>query len=1098
MSFNPRARARTYRFLGARTLRVITAVVVFAALSGAAPAAPGGPSAALAAGIPCAPAEPSPACSSIRILNPGPSGTISDVPDGVDERYAIVATAAHAPTKARVDLELHRANGTIRQLGVMDRLAKGSDTWTYDWKVPAELGSEQGALFVRLYDTSTAPATLLSHNQVGVQMSQTAETVSLTWPPQGGELGFFRGADGKWRTLIDGIASAGATTPVAISYSAAAPGEHPAFASCGSGATTAREDGLRPFRLICTLDDGVDPGSVTAVAATASSGAETSTGSSDVSRVSPRILSPDELDVRLKVKEPEAFTPAWPSGARRKAGTGCIDVSAVVTDSSGREVPGVNVDAALTGPSNLVKFSAATNAQPPQAAATETGSDCTATGASGNQGVVIDPEGGPSTKRIETLEGTGLAGPAGLTPGEWRFGTFLPAGEFGASSLTVWVDSEPSPAPDDDVLEAAEGAASTRLQWLDGDVQVAFDSARDVAATSTCHPYAATVSGGRTLLPGMNVDLHVRAPMPIRFCRVQGAKPLRIPEGGEHMPEAPGTHDPETDHCPGAGTPCVHREGETNGRGQLVFGMSSATLGDVALSAWLDGEKGPDDDLKVAPEPGADKTTSWMTALHDVKVQLVNPSTYGAAGTRVSADRLRIAARVTAPHLVSGVDIAVGETRLGTAKRVGRTDLFEFVWNLKMPATGEGEPATIADGNYTLSAQIVGSAQRDERSIVVNRASDGPSDTADEWVKISSHETGDAAAFVDRVLTIEGTVSPGAEGVDFFYSTATPGEAMSWAGAQCGFVAPGGGEAFTGTCTLPATVRPSDVTAIAALPYDCVVPGCNANPTAAPVRLPGARDGGDAVGVYGCEGAPCIQVDPPVDHAKPRACVPMTARVGEVPATDAGGKRVVVKISGPTKRVSFCKVPASAKVAGRRLYADTNAKGLVRFGVRSADSSFRSIYSTVEFGATHVRAWLDTSKDGKRQSDEAEDTSFLHWELPSRCTVVGTPGDDEILATAFPDKLCGLGGNDKIIGLDAATGDDIILGGAGDDTLQGLRGSDKIFGGPGNDKLTGGAGNDVLRGGPGADTLIGGDGTDRLDGGSGSDDCTGGPVRSSC
>jgi Ca2+-binding RTX toxin-like protein len=93
-----------------------------------------------------------------------------------------------------------------------------------------------------------------------------------------------------------------------------------------------------------------------------------------------------------------------------------------------------------------------------------------------------------------------------------------------------------------------------------------------------------------------------------------------------------------------------------------------------------------------------------------------------------------------------------------------------------------------------------------------------------------------------------------------------------------------------------------------------------------------------------------------------------------------------------------------------------------------------------------------------------------------------------------------LGGDDKIFGTDAATGDDLlgegghdaIYGYAGTDTLEGGLGNDSLFGGTGNDGLKGDEGNDSLVGEVGDDSLSGGVGNDTLSGGSGKDTLTGG------
>ena len=76
-----------------------------------------------------------------------------------------------------------------------------------------------------------------------------------------------------------------------------------------------------------------------------------------------------------------------------------------------------------------------------------------------------------------------------------------------------------------------------------------------------------------------------------------------------------------------------------------------------------------------------------------------------------------------------------------------------------------------------------------------------------------------------------------------------------------------------------------------------------------------------------------------------------------------------------------------------------------------------------------------------------------------RCSVVGTPGDDELSGTPAPDLICGLGGDDVI---SAAGGNDVIYAGPGRDV---------IFGAVGNDVIVGGRGTDVLHGGRGLDLI---------------------------
>ncbi|MHA4866224.1 calcium-binding protein [Duganella sp. PWIR1] len=84
----------------------------------------------------------------------------------------------------------------------------------------------------------------------------------------------------------------------------------------------------------------------------------------------------------------------------------------------------------------------------------------------------------------------------------------------------------------------------------------------------------------------------------------------------------------------------------------------------------------------------------------------------------------------------------------------------------------------------------------------------------------------------------------------------------------------------------------------------------------------------------------------------------------------------------------------------------------------------------------------------------------------------------------------GMGGNDKLIGIEIAIGSsfgDTLTGSAGADILDGWLGNDTLDGGAGADILLGGAGNNSIVGGAGADTLISAGGKDLLDGGLDSD-----------
>lgn len=102
------------------------------------------------------------------------------------------------------------------------------------------------------------------------------------------------------------------------------------------------------------------------------------------------------------------------------------------------------------------------------------------------------------------------------------------------------------------------------------------------------------------------------------------------------------------------------------------------------------------------------------------------------------------------------------------------------------------------------------------------------------------------------------------------------------------------------------------------------------------------------------------------------------------------------------------------------------------------------------------------------------------------CDLIGTPLDDVLMGGTGIVSICGLGGNDHLLGKE---GSDILVGGPGNDKLNGNLGDDVLIGGSGSDLLFGQAGSDALRGGNDNDTLKGGPDDDELNGGAGTDAC---------
>lgn len=100
----------------------------------------------------------------------------------------------------------------------------------------------------------------------------------------------------------------------------------------------------------------------------------------------------------------------------------------------------------------------------------------------------------------------------------------------------------------------------------------------------------------------------------------------------------------------------------------------------------------------------------------------------------------------------------------------------------------------------------------------------------------------------------------------------------------------------------------------------------------------------------------------------------------------------------------------------------------------------------------------------------------------AQATIVGTPGDDDIVGTDGADVIVSGGGDDRVRG---GRGADLICAGAGNDQAWGGKAADRISGGAGDDNLAGFFGDDELLGQGGDDQLVLDPGDDVVDGGIG-------------
>lgn len=1119
------------------------------------------------------PWTPAPECIDVQIMSPIAASTkVSDKFDGRDSAFRITATVSHPPEDAEIEVFVAPTGGQPSSLGPMTRVAPDSDTWEFFWTVPDSEARGARTLSVVL-SSGGAPiaddsmtidlahkGTPQSGSTCGVPgapgctpATLEAETATITWPLQDGDAGFFRGTDGRWRTVIDAVSSPGATAGVKLYYSISAIGLQPSFTECGTAASVV-EGEHRVARGICLLGDGLLPSLVTAIAAVPSTA---SLESGDVVRVHPYIQDTDSMSLSLSAMDPATITRTYPAGSMRRATSGCLRYSAKVVDDRGRPVAGANIDARITGPGDVAAFGSAAEASAfgaPSNLTSAAASTCAGLGNStSKQGVAANPD-GPDAVHIESTLGTGLSGPAGVEAGEWRF--LIYGGEPGRTQIEVWLDDERIArevdlrADDDDMPEPGEQSATAVAQWFLTDIQVAITPLEASVPTWGCAEHKVIVQAGGTKLENLNIDLHARGPNnDIAFCSLPGHEPVRAPDGGDHKgPETRdgigSSHPASHAECGGTsdtlGIVCRHAEGETNTQGELVFGLVSGAAGDSSIEAWVEGDPGARFDVDTRSTVIRNTAaTSWVRGSSDVRIRLISPSTFtggtGLASTPIPGPT-RVTARVDNPAAVEQVEVLLGSggsfELLGYAQQIGLTDTWEFDWDLTDAAGGD-----VSDGTYDLAVRLVGTNQSASRSITINRTPSSLPTTAGkaESARITVPSNGAPLAFKEGVATIEGIASPGAEGADIYYSIARPRQGtistnnIVWQSAMCGYVdllGTGSQEQpFVGNCKLASGHSPTDVVAISVITYDCSLrSGCDADPNPKPIaggqnsrprqgENAGASEGGEAIRVRGCGGAQCAWFWPETARRATGECHVMWFQVYGADGLPLSDVEVDVEASGPTENLTFCDPPSSEpqpepvpspepsasdlpatprSAETKRLELRSGADGSVLFGVSSPDSSFSSIYSTVESGHTTVKVWPDLDGDNQASAGETVLAGRIHWDLEGRCTLVGTDRDDSLAGTVDDDKICTLDGIDEVI---AQEGADMILAGPGNDILVGDEGDDVLFGESGIDEIEGGQGSDEIYGGGGSDRLVGQAGADLIVGGRGRDICIGGKGR---
>ena len=1099
--------------------------------------------------------SPAPTGPEIKLLNPSqaydpgllapprPPGTpdppkISDKYDGVDRLYHVVAVTRNAPDNAAVEAYFQPdvGFGLEMTVGILTRVPGQPDTWEMFWDIPDTMISTPGTFKVIMFAPTITGFEEVASDETAARVNNADETAEISWPTQGGQLGFHKPKGGQWRTVVEGTASADSNR-VAVLISTTPVGEDQTYTRCAYVNISAAANSKKDFAADCALPGKALPSEVTSVAVVAveddtpspATNANAFTqDSADAHRVHGYVQDVQRMTIEVKGMpgaNGETTSNHYPTNRRRTAmrpfsqsettPTNCLKFRILVKDHLGRPVQGANVDGHMSGPNDQAGFGEDTYNDydsedsaykaPDKAGHSKEGArfcDDFVDTPEDDRGTDIGPEsqgehnvpGGADLKHIETTHGTGLdvrngtAPPFLFGPGESRF--FLFSFQPGFTDLTVWVDDEPVAneaavrEADDDLPEPTEPKADIRAQWLGQPATLSFTPRTDSAPVGECNKYTIRARSGNTPLPNVNIDVHASGPNnDLDFCDPEGGgSPRRAPD----QPSGDTAHQHEDDHESShkSSSPDVpevqHTEGETDDDGNFTIGITSTGTGSTQLTAWIDGEVGEDNDVQDSGEVSATASKSWAASANDAQIRFVNPSGYGGSGDKISKKRdadeaFHLVARVDLPDVIPGVEFLIAGSN-GTFTKIGDGVRVgdSDTWEMKWDVN-------VPDGTYTLRAQVAGTDRREDRSVTVRNNADpnDPRVVPFETAELTRPLNAGAASFDNNATQLEGVASAGAKGVEFYYTTTAASESRGSAQwIRCGGVTLAGGSApqnFQGACTIPSTSTDValDVTGLAVLAYICDPTGCTTQQGQEVGRI---KHSGDAHRVFGFEASPNIFLEPSEAADQTGTCKRFEARVVDRAGRAIPNANVDVHLTGPGEGASFCDVEGGSE----RRQPDRGGHAA------SPTNQNEGIHQQEGDDVIHTEG---ETNDGGRfvfgiQSANPGDSDLLAWVDQDDNDELGSA---EKSATGVMHWTKGGGGDPGKCTVKGDSGDNVLRGTPGDDVICGLGGHDTLIGRGGHDLIRGGSGRDILRGGGGRDLLRGGSGPDRLRGNSGND-----------
>jgi hypothetical protein len=537
------------------------------------------------------PATPAQAASTVQLLNPSdysPSLTVSDKED-TDETYHLVAWVGEVPADPLVEFEVADPSGVA--LGTFTGTQVGTDTWEAEYPVPENQLDGQYVVRAILYQNVigtggtevTRSEKVVTINSSDVPPPPTANTVEMSYPENGGNLGFFTPTGGKASTVVEGDVSDG-TAQVRALYTFSEPGTDPEWVACGTGSPSGGEVKIR-----CTLADDGPASRVRAVALVANQTASPATPvapadeSGDAHRVTPYVQIPSSVSIDPDSEKVDVSE--------------CAALTATFKDQMAQPVAGLNVDVHADGPDDQLKFAnqrgvASGFAAPDKAHATEPTAKCEPTDDAATQGDHNVAQ-AADKKHIESKSGTSNNG---------SFTFVLISEAKGGTFIEAWADVD-----GDDAQGATEVSGGAQLGWgtspPEPPKQLLLDPQNSQSATGSCQRLVAAAREGGRPLDARDIDVHIKGPEGVAFCAVEGGD-ARPPDSGEHT----GGY-----HADGTG----HAEGLTDAQGQFAFGVTSSSEGVTDVSVWLDND-GDDEQDQTDDEPSVAGQIAWGGETRDV------------------------------------------------------------------------------------------------------------------------------------------------------------------------------------------------------------------------------------------------------------------------------------------------------------------------------------------------------------------------------------------------------------------------------------------------------------------------------------------------